>query len=364
MNNPQQTIFSGVQPSGNLHIGNYLGAIKQFTELQKENNAIFCVVDLHAITVPQDPKTLREKTLETAMIYLACGIDPNKSIVFIQSHVPAHTELAWILNTFTPAGELWRMTQFRDKTKSGYTEIWEEKKFKKVNPDKEEMGKNFRDVLIEQDTRRQSATMGLLDYPILMAADILLYQTDAVPVGEDQKQHVELTRSIAERFNNRFGQTFKIPKEILNNSARIMGLDDPAKKMSKSAESKNNYVAILEDPDEIRRKFKIAVTDSESELDFDPANRPAISNLLNIYNAFSGIPTNKVTKQYSGKGYAEFKKDLGELTIEKLSPIQNKYRELEQNKDYVNKILKDGAEKARAISEKTLQEVKEKIGLI
>ena len=270
MSNGKQRIFSGVQPSGNLHIGNYLGAIKQFIKLQADADAIFCVVDLHAITVPQDPKILREKTLETAMLYLACGIDPEKSIIFIQSHVPAHTELSWILNTITPLGELERMTQYKEKS---------------------------------QNTKTKSQTTGimagLLNYPTLMAADILLYQTDAVPVGEDQKQHVELTRSIAERFNNRFGQTFKTPKEILNNSARIMGLDDPTKKMSKSAESKNKYVAILEDPDEIRRKFKIAVTDSENKLGFDPSNRPAISNLLNIYSAFSDIPMNKVIQQYA-----------------------------------------------------------------
>ena len=249
----KQRIFSGVQPSGNLHIGNYLGAIKQFVELQKQNDAIFCIVDQHAITVPQDPQELREKTLEVAMLYLACGIDPKKSIVFVQSHVRAHTELGWMLTTLTPLGELERMTQFKEKKE------------------------------------RTGVLAGILNYPILMAADILLYQTDLVPVGEDQRQHVEFTRMIAEKFNNRFGHTFKLPKELINkNTARIMALDNPEKKMSKSAENRNNYISILEAPDEISRKIKIAVTDSGSEIKFDPREKPAISNLLTLYREFSG----------------------------------------------------------------------------
>lgn len=333
MHNQKKIIFSGVQPSGNLHIGNYLGAIKQFVKLQEETDAIFCVVDLHAVTIPQDPNKLRAKTFETAMIYLAAGIDPKKSVIFVQSHVPAHTELSWILNTMTPIGELERMTQFKEK--SGKT------------------------------TRSEGVMAGLLNYPTLMAADILLYQTDMVPVGEDQKQHVELTRSIAERFNNRFGKTFEIPQALVdNNTKRIMGLDDPAKKMSKSAESANNYISMLEEPDEIRRKIKIAVTDSESEIGFDPANRPAVANLMHIYSAFSGITTKDVIKKYAGKGYAEFKKDLAEVVISGLKPIQENYSRFSKDKNEVLKILRNGAKKASERAEKTLKDVKEKMGLL
>lgn len=326
-------IFSGIQPSGNLHIGNYLGAIKQFVELQKNNEAIFCVVDEHAITVPQDPEKLREKTLEVAMIYLAAGIDPKKSIVFVQSHVPAHTELGWILNTLTPLGELERMTQFKQKT--------ENKKLK------------------------TGVLAGLLNYPTLMAADILLYQTEAVPVGEDQIQHIEFTRMIAEKFNNRFGETFTLPKPLVDkNTKRIMALDDPSQKMSKSAISEHSYISLLDNPETIKHKIKIAVTDSQTEIGFDPAGRPAISNLLNIYSAFSNEPTDKITKKYSGKGYAEFKKDLAEVIIEGLSHLQHKFNELSKDKDGVLDILHQGSKKAEKIASKTLSEVKEKMGFL
>ncbi|OHA06161.1 MAG: tryptophan--tRNA ligase [Candidatus Sungbacteria bacterium RIFCSPLOWO2_01_FULL_47_10] len=329
----RQRIFSGIQPSGNLHIGNYLGAIQQFVGLQETTDAIFCIVDLHAITVPQDPEELRKKTLEVAMIYLACGIDPKKSIMFVQSHNHDHAELAWILNTLTPLGELERMTQFKEKRQSA--------------------------------EKRRGVLSGLLNYPTLMAADILLYQTDVVPVGEDQKQHVELTRSIAERFNNRFGDTFMLPKEMLNKSAeRIMGLDDPSKKMSKSAKSANNYIALLDSPDEILRKIKTAMTDSGSEIRFDKKAKSAVSNLLAVYHAFSKESIKNLENRYAGKGYAEFKKDLGEIIIAKLEPIQNRFRELEKNSDEVMKIIREGAERSGAISQKTLSEVKQKIGLI
>jgi tryptophanyl-tRNA synthetase len=334
-----QVIFSGIQPSGNLHIGNYLGAIKQFVELQKNNEAylrrqaIFCVVDQHAITIPQDPETLHEKTLEVAMLYLAAGIDPKKSIIFIQSHVPAHAELGWILNTLTPLGELERMTQFKEKSKN----------------------KN-------QKTR---VTAGLLNYPTLMAADILLYQTDAVPVGEDQLQHIEFTRMIAQKFNKRFGETFKLPKAIVNkDSARIMGLDNPAKKMSKSAENPDNYIAILEKPDEIRRKIKIAVTDSGSEIIFDPEKKPAISNLLSIYSGFSGQEIKEIEKKYQGKKYFEFKNDLAEVIIDGLEPLRKKFKELDKDKKSVLKILREGKEKAEAIANATLRTAKEKMGFV
>lgn len=330
----EQTIFSGVAPSGTIHIGNYLGAIKNWVKLQDEYRSIFCIVDLHALTTPQDPEKLRRKILEVAMLYLAAGIDPKKSIIFIQSHVSSHAELSWILNTLTPLGELERMTQYKDKRQA-------------------------------TSDKKHGAMAGLLNYPTLMAADILLYQTNKVPVGEDQKQHIELARSLAERFNNRFGQTFTIPEALIEKSgARIMGLDDPSKKMSKSAQNPENYIALLDSPDDIHKKIKIAVTDSGKEIVFDPKNKPAISNLLQIFGLFTGASTNELEKKYSGQGYAEFKKDLAEVVINGLKPIQEKYRELKKNPEAVMKILEEGAEKAQAISLKTLKNVKEKIGLI
>lgn len=335
----KQTLFSGIQPTGILHIGNYLGAIKQWVELQEKYNSFFCIVDEHAITVPQDPKELRENTLKTAMMYLAAGIDPKHSAIFVQSHVPAHTELGWILNTMTPLGELERMTQFKEKSRVPKLPFF--------------------------PAARGSIMAGLLNYPTLMAADILLYKTNAVPVGEDQLQHVELTRSIAERFNNRYGETFVLPKTIVNKAgARIMGLDDPSKKMSKSATSSNNYISLLDSPDEIRRKIKIAVTDSGSEIKYDENKKPAISNLLNIYSLFSGKSSKELEEYYHGKKYSEFKNDLSEVIIKELSPLQSNYAELEKDKKKVLSILNDGKEQAREISEKTLREVKEKIGFL
>ena len=329
----KQTIFSGVAPSGTIHIGNYLGAIKNWAKLQNEYRSIFCIVDLHALTTPQDPEKLRKKILEVAMLYIACGIDSKKSTVFIQSHNPNHAELAWILNTITPLGELERMTQFKEKR--------------------------------ETAEKRAGVMAGLLNYPTLMAADILLYQTDKVPVGEDQLQHIELTRSLADRFNNRFGETFTIPEALIEkSSARIMSLNDPSKKMSKSALNPENYIALLDSPDEILRKIKTAVTDSGNEIAYDPENRPAISNLLQIFGLFTDIEPQELEKKYSGKGYAEFKKDLAEIVINGLKPIQEKYRELEKNPDAVIKILKEGAIRANAISLKTIETVKEKVGLI
>lgn len=329
----KQTIFSGVAPSGTIHIGNYLGAIKNWVKLQDEYKSVFCIVDLHALTTPQDPEKLRRKILEVAMLYMACGIDHEKSVIFIQSHNQTHTELSWILNTITPVGELERMTQYKEKKQTA--------------------------------EKRAGVMAGLFNYPTLMAADILLYQTNKVPVGEDQKQHIELTRSLAERFNNRFGPTFTIPEALTEKSgAKIMGLDDPSKKMSKSAERPENYIALLDSPDEISRKIKIAVTDSGKEIIFEPKNRPAISNLLQIFGLFTNTTTNELEKQYSDKGYAEFKNDLAEVVINGLKPIQEKFRELEKNPDAVIKILKEGAENAKTISSKTLADVKEKIGLL
>ncbi|MCX6806636.1 MAG: tryptophan--tRNA ligase [Candidatus Berkelbacteria bacterium] len=328
-------IFSGIQPSGIIHIGNYLGAIKQWVELQNNPPAlgadsIFCIVDLHAITEPQNPKELSKNILSIAAIYLAAGIDPKKSVIFVQSSRPEHTELAWILNCNAHMGELERMTQFKDKSA----------KFTKT-----------------------SIPVGLFDYPVLMAADILLYKTTEVPVGEDQKQHVELTRDIAERFNHKYGQTFVIPKPIIKQtSARIMGLDDPTKKMSKSASSPNNYIAMTDNADIIRNKIKKAVTDSGTEIKAD-IKKPAITNLLNIYSEVSGKATADLEKQYSGKTYAQFKADLAEAIIEFLKPIQKKYSQILKDENNLKQILKVGSEKVAPIAQKTLKEVKEKVGL-
>ena len=311
-----------------MHIGNYLGAIKQWVELQDEYEAFFCVVDEHAITVPQEPKELRENTLNTAMMFLAAGIDPEKSAIFVQSHVPAHTELAWILSTITPLGELERMTQFKDK---------------------------------KGDEREVYA--GLFNYPTLMAADILLYQTDVVPVGEDQKQHIELTTSLAKRFNNRFGETFKIPQGFIpKETARIMGLDDPSKKMSKSASSGDNYIALLDPPEVIRKKIKSAVTDSSREILYDEEKKPAIANLIRIFSAFSGMTAPAIEQEYRGKTYAAFKDDLGELLIQKLAPIQTAYHRLAEKEIY--EILRQGAQRANVIANKTLRAAKERVGLL
>ena len=339
MLNNKKTIFSGVAPSGNIHIGNYLGAIKQWVELQNigEYQNIFCVVDEHALTTPQNPAKLRSKILEVFTLYMAIGLDPEKSIIFVQSHVPEHSELNWILSTITPVGELERMTQFKDKSK-----------------------------------KQKSVLAGLLNYPVLMAADILLYKTNLVPVGEDQLQHIELTRTIARKFNSAFGETFADPEPfIIKEGKRIMGLDDPAKKMSKSAENPNNYIALLDSPEIIREKIKVAVTDSGNKIKYDAENKPAISNLLLIYSLFSGLPADRqgksipiLEKEYAGKNYFAFKKDLAEVIIEGLSPIQKKYQELSANPDYVKNVLRAGAEKAKAIASQTIKEVRVKIGFL
>ncbi len=324
-----KTLLSGIQPSGSLHIGNYLGAIRHWAELQKTYDAFITLVDLHAITVPQDPAQIHAKTLETAALLLACGIDKERAALFIQSHVPAHTELGWILTTLAPVGELERMTQYKDK----------------------------RD--------RSGALAGLLMYPVLQAADILLYQPDAVPVGEDQLQHLELTRTLAEKFNARFGPTFKTPKPLIQkDTGRIMGLDDPAKKMSKSAPRPENYVALLDAPEDIRRKIKIAVTDSGKDVVYDEKEKPAISNLIRIFSAFSELSHAEVTAQYRGKGYAEFKKDLAELLVEKLAVIQKKYHEYSRDQESLLALLHKGAARARETASPTLHSVKEKVGLV
>lgn len=327
----KKRIFSGIQPSGNLHIGNYLGSIYNWVSLQDEFDCLFCIVNLHAITVPQDPKTLREKTREIAAIYLACGIDPKKSHIFIQSEVKEHAELMWLLNTQSYFGEMSRMTQFKDK----------KEKFKEEN-----------------------IPLGLFNYPVLMAADILLYDTNLVPVGDDQKQHVELTRDLAKRFNHKFGETFKEPEPyIMKDGARIMGLDNPEKKMSKSAESIYNYISLLDSDDDIIKKIKKAATDSEIEIKFDK-NRKGLYNLLTIYKMFSLKTENDIEKEFAGKGYGDFKKALAEEIIENISPIREKIQEILKDKKYLDKVLEDGAEYAREIAEKKIIEIKKKMGLI
>lgn len=327
-NGVKKRIFSGIQPSGNLHIGNYLGAIKNWVKLQDEFESIFCVVDMHAITMSQDPKELQKKTIEVAKIYLAAGIDPQKSAIFIQSHIPEHSELCWILNTITKTSEMSKMTQFKDKA-----------------------GKNIENV-----------GMGLFDYPVLMAADILLYDTEVVPVGEDQVQHVEITRTLGKRFNNKFGETFKLPEAfITKETMRIMGLDDPTKKMSKSAGSEYNYIALTDSEESVIRKIRRAVTDSGTEIKYAD-EKPALQNLINIYSAFSGKSPKDIEKIYQNKGYADFKDGLAEEIIKFLKNFQKKYNSLSDEE--VLDILRQGAEKVRPIAKKKLGEVKNKIGFI
>lgn len=322
--------LSGVQPSGDLHIGNYLGAIRNWVEIQERYESLFCVVDYHAITVPQEPKELRETIWQTAALFLACGIDPKQSTLFVQSDVPEHTELAWILNCIATMGELRRMTQFKDKSKGG----------------------------------SGSVGLGLFNYPILMAADILLYQTEVVPVGEDQKQHLELARDLAERFNYRFGATFVVPTaDIRRVGARVMGLDDPTQKMSKSNPSDYHAIRILDPPDTIRRKIKKAVTDSGKEIRFDEAKKPAISNLLTIHSLFSGESIPQLEERYRGGSYGAFKKELAEVVVEGLLPIQEKMKQFRSHPEEVKMILRKGCEQASAIASKTIKSVKEKLGL-
>ena len=322
-------IFSGAQPTGNVHLGNYLGALRNWVALQHEYESFFCIVNLHAVTLPQDPKVLVEKTRDLARIYLALGIDPEVSTIFIQSDVPEHTDLTWLLNCVTRMSELERMTQFKDKARK----------------------------------QEENVGVGLFDYPVLMAADILLYQTDLVPVGEDQKQHLELTRDIAVRFNRDYGETFRVPDPFIPKvGARIMSLADPAKKMSKSdEESEAGCVMLLDSEDAVRRKFKRAVTDSGTEIRFDP-NRPAINNLLTIYHLLTGKNNQEIEEHFSGKGYAVLKQDLADVTIEFLKPIQERVKAIDDGK--LNAILETGASRAQGIARTTLSEAKRKMGLV
>ena len=323
----RKRIFSGAQPTGNVHLGNYLGALRNWVALQNEYEAFYCIVNLHAITVQQNPTLLVEKTRDLARIYLAVGIDPNISTIFIQSDVPEHAELTWVLNCVARVPELERMTQYKDKARR----------------------------------QEENVTVGVFDYPVLMASDILLYQTDLVPVGEDQKQHLELTRDLAVRFNRDYGETFRIPDPYIPKlGARIMSLSDPTRKMSKSDDDPNGCIMLMDDADTIQRKFKRAVTDSGTEIKFDES-RPAINNLLEIYHLISGKSQEEVEEHFAGKGYAQLKGQLAEATIEFLLPIQQRVRGITD--DELNHILRAGRDKASEIAATTLQQVFKSMGL-
>ncbi len=326
----KKVIFSGIQPSGELTLGNYLGALKNWVKLQDDYDCYYCIVDMHAITVRQEPKDLRRRTLEVLAIYIASGIDPDKNTIFIQSHVPAHAEAAWLLNCNTYMGELSRMTQFKDKS--------------------QKYGNNI--------------IAGLFNYPVLMAGDILLYQTDLVPVGSDQKQHLELSRDIAERFNNAYSPTFKIPDPyIAKEGARIMDLQEPTKKMSKSSDNPNSYIFIMDPPDVIRKKISRAVTDSLGIVKYSD-EQPGVKNLMTILSVIKGKSIEEIEKDYEGQGYAQFKKDVAEAIVEELEPVQNKVKELTTNKEYLESIYRKGSEKANYVATKTLRKMQKKIGFI
>lgn len=333
MNTPRPVVFSGMQPSGDsLHLGNYLGALVNWVALQDDHDPIYCVVDLHAITVPQDPASLRDATRRTAAQYLAAGVDPDRSTLFVQSHVLAHTELAWVLGTLTGFGEASRMTQFKDKSSRYGTE---------------------------------GTTVGLFTYPVLMASDILLYGTHLVPVGDDQRQHLELTRDLAGRFNSRFGDTFVVPEALIpKESARIYDLQDPTAKMSKSASSPNGLVNLMDDPKVIAKKIKSAVTDTEREIRYDPQAKPGIANLLDIYATVSGRTIPELEAEYDGRGYGDLKKDLAEAVVERVAPIRERTLELMEDPAELDRLLAIGADKASERAERTLTTVYERVGFL
>jgi tryptophanyl-tRNA synthetase len=321
--------FSGIQPTGSLHVGNYLGVIRHWVDFQNRFQSLFCIVDLHALTVHQNPPVLRSKIREVAALLLAAGIDPAKATLFVQSNVGAHSELAWILNCVIPMGWMERMTQFREKS----------------------------------DRHKERVSVGLFDYPALMAADILLYDTDVVPVGEDQRQHVELTRDTAKRFNGMYGDTFKMPEALIApKGARLMGLDDPTRKMSKSETGAGHTICLLDSPDLVRQKVMRATTDSLREIRFDEG-RPGIHNLLVIYELLTGLDRPAIESRFEGKGYAELKREITEVITESLAPIQGRFRDLMTDVGYLETLLVGGAEKARQRAYRTLQRVKERIGI-
>lgn len=328
----KKRIFSGVQPSGNLTIGNYLGALKQWVQKQDDYDCLFCVVDLHAITVPQDPQKLREKTREVAALYIACGIDPQKAIIFVQSHVKQHVELGWILTCQSPVGWLNRMTQYKDKASK---------------------------------QPQDSVGTGLLVYPALMAADILLYQTHAVPVGDDQRQHLEFTRDLAQRFNHAYGETFTIPELMLPEAgARVMGLDNPHAKMSKSEASENHAVYLLDDPDKARKKIMRAVTDSYGEIKFsDDDDRAGVNNLLTIYQSITGQPKPSIEEEFVGRGYGDLKKRVADAVLSCITPIRDEYERITADIGYLDNLLRDSALRAAEIAEATMREVRSRLGL-
>ena len=330
MNGDKKTVFSGVQPSGNLTIGNYLGAIKNFSKFSDEYKTFYCVVDLHAITVRQVPAELRRRTYETLALYMACGLDETKNTLFVQSHVPAHAELGWILDCYTMFGELSRMTQFKDKS-----------------------AKNAENI-----------NAGLFTYPTLMAADILLYKTDLVPVGIDQKQHLELARDVAMRFNQVYGETFTVPEGyISSDTMKIMSLAEPTQKMSKSDANQNAVVYILDSKDEVMRKFKKAVTDSEAEVRYCE-NKPGVSNLMTIYRAFTGKSYGQIEKEFEGRGYGDFKMAVGEACADGLAPVREEFARLIADKAHLEQVMKTGAEEAMYYARKTMSKVRRKIGFV
>ena len=329
-NEVKKVIFSGIQPSGDLTIGNYLGALKNWVKLQNEYDCYFCIVDLHAITVRQKPADLRRRSLELLSIYIAAGISPEKNTLFIQSHVPAHAELSWILTCNTYMGELSRMTQYKDKSQK----------------------------------YGNSIGAGLFNYPSLMAADILLYNTDLVPVGKDQTQHLELTRDLANRFNSAYSDTFKIPEGYIpKEGAKIMDLQEPTKKMSKSSDNPNSFILIMDPPEVIRKKISRAVTDSIGVINYSD-DQPGVKNLLNIISAIKGVSPEELVESYKGKGYADLKKDAADAIVEELTPIQEKVKELLKDKKYLESIYKEGAQKASYAAAKTLRKVQKKVGMI
>lgn len=326
-------VLSGIQPtSDSFHLGNYLGALRQWVSMQNDHEAFYCIVDLHAITMEHDPAALFSRSLSSAAQLIAIGIDPSKSALFIQSHVTEHAQLAWVLNCITGFGEASRMTQFKDKSQKGGAD---------------------------------RSTVGLFTYPILQAADILLYQANFVPIGEDQRQHLELTRDLGQRFNTRFGQTFTIPEPmIVKETARIVDLQDPSIKMSKSASSESGIINLMDDPAAVAKKIRSAVTDTGKEIIFDEENKPGISNLLTIYSTFSGKSIKELESDYAGKGYGDLKKELAEVVADSLAPIRTRTQELLNDKTELTKILHDGAERAREVASATLETVYRNVGFI
>ena len=328
-NESKPILYSGIQPSGTITLGNYIGAIRNFVKLEKDYDCLFSMADLHALTVRQDPAALRRRTAELTAMYIAAGLDPEKNIIYCQSHVPQHAELAWILNCFTYMGELSRMTQFKDKSAK----------------------------------HQDNINAGLFTYPVLMAADILLYQTKVVPVGVDQKQHLEITRDIASRFNGLYGDVFVMPEPYIPKAtAKIMSLTEPTKKMSKS-DPDESMISLADAPDAIRRKLKRAVTDSDGAIRYDPENKPGVSNLLSIYAAMAGVTPEQAAEELSGQGYGVLKEKVAEAVIEVLSPIQDEYRRLIADKAYIHDVLQKNAERAQALARRTLRKVYKKVGL-